>query len=56
LGAEVRDFLDCTLTGNRPVTDGWSGVRVVSVLEAVEKSLAAGGAKTDVALPRSTGR
>ena len=56
LGAEVQDFLDCTLTGDRPVTDGWSGVRVVSVLEAVEKSLAAGGAKTDVALPRSPGR
>jgi predicted dehydrogenase len=51
LGAEVQDFLNCTLTGQRPVTDGWSGVRVVAVLEAVEKSLAAGGAQVDVALP-----
>jgi predicted dehydrogenase len=56
LGAELQDFLDCTLTGNRPVTDGWSGVRVVAVLEAVEKSLAAGGAQVEVQIPRSAAR
>jgi predicted dehydrogenase len=51
LGAELKDFLDCTLTGGRPVTDGWSGVRVVAVLEAVGQSLAAGGAEIPVELP-----
>ena len=51
LAAELRDFLDCTLTGGRPVTDGWSGVRVVAVLEAVGRSLANGGAEITVDLP-----
>lgn len=55
LGAELKDFLDCTLTGGRPVTDGWSGVRVVAVLEAVGRSLANGGAEIEVDLPRSKG-
>jgi predicted dehydrogenase len=51
LGAELKDFLACTLTGERPVTDGWSGVRVVAVLEAVGRSLAAGGEQIAVELP-----
>jgi predicted dehydrogenase len=51
LAAELRDFLDCTLTGGRPITDGWSGVRVVAVLEAVGRSLANGGAEITVDLP-----
>jgi predicted dehydrogenase len=51
LGAEIQDFLDCTLTGARPVTDGWSGVRVIAVLEAVGASLLAGGAQIPVTIP-----
>jgi predicted dehydrogenase len=51
LGAEIQDFLDCTLTGARPVTDGWSGVRVIAVLEAVGASLMAGGAQIPVTIP-----
>jgi predicted dehydrogenase len=51
LAAELQDFLECTLTGERPQTDGWSGVRVVAVLEAVEESLRAGGERVDVTLP-----
>ena len=51
LGAEVQDFLHCTLTGERPVTDGWSGVRVVAVLDAVGTSLRAGGAQVPVSIP-----
>jgi predicted dehydrogenase len=54
LGTEVQEFLRCTLTGERPVTDGWSGVRVVAVLDAVGQSLRAGGEQTPVQLP-STG-
>jgi len=52
LGAELQDFLVCTLTGDRPMADGWNGVRVVAVLEAVQRSLAAGGARIDVSLTR----
>ena len=55
LAAEIRDFLDCTLTGNRPTTDGWSGVRVTAVLEAVGESLRTGGAQVPVVIPRSSG-
>ena len=51
LGAEVQDFLDCTLSGARPVTDGWSGVRVVAVLDAVGASLRAGGEQIPVSIP-----
>jgi predicted dehydrogenase len=56
LAAEVQDFLDCTVSGRRPVTDGWSGVRVVAVLEAVETSLREGGTQVNISLPvRATG-
>ena len=51
LGAEVQEFLDCTLTGGRPFTDGWSGVRVVAVLDAVGASLSAGGEQIPVSIP-----
>jgi hypothetical protein len=54
LGAEVQEFLRCTLTGEQPVTDGWSGVRVVAVLEAVGESLRAGGARIPVEIPPRT--
>ena len=52
LGAEIQDFLHCTVTGDRPVTDGWSGVRVVAVLEAVGTSLRANGAEVPVSIPK----
>ena len=51
LGAEVQDFLRCTLTGERPVTDGWSGVRVVATLEAAQQSLDKGGVQVEVDAP-----
>jgi predicted dehydrogenase len=44
LGIEVAHFVDCCLTGNKPETDGVSGLAVVRVLEAVDASMAAGGA------------
>ncbi|WP_033341351.1 Gfo/Idh/MocA family protein [Catenuloplanes japonicus] len=43
LGAELKHFLECVDTGARPRTDGWNGVEVVAVLEAVEESLRKGG-------------
>lgn len=39
LQAEVDHFLNCVLSGARPRTDARSGLRVVRVLEAVERSM-----------------
>ncbi|MEJ3748187.1 Gfo/Idh/MocA family oxidoreductase [Actinomycetes bacterium KLBMP 9797] len=51
LAAELRHFLHCVDTGERPRTDGWNGVDVVAVLEAVSASLRAGGAQVAVRTP-----
>ena len=39
LQAEMDHFLECVQTGQRPRTDGHSGLRVVRVLEAIERSI-----------------
>jgi len=39
LQAEMNHFLDCIQTGREPRTDGRSGLRVVRVLEAIERSI-----------------
>ncbi len=39
MAREVAHFLDCLRTGDRPRTDGWSGVRVLEVLEAAQREL-----------------
>jgi len=44
LAAEVEHFLECCRTGATPRSDGRDGLRVVRVLEAVDESMAAGGA------------
>jgi predicted dehydrogenase len=41
---ECQHFIDCIQSGERPLTDGESGLRVVNVLETAQSSLAAGGA------------
>jgi len=41
---EVAHFLECCRTGAKPRSDGRDGLRVVHVLEAVDESMAAGGA------------
>jgi predicted dehydrogenase len=43
LQAEVSDFLESIRTRRRPKCDGESGLRVIRVLEAVERSLHEGG-------------
>jgi len=48
LRAEIRHFLDCIERGARPETDLAQGVRVTAILEAAERSLAAGGAPLPV--------
>jgi predicted dehydrogenase len=45
---ECQHFVDCIRSGERPLTDGESGLRVVSVLEAAQASMAAGGAPHSV--------
>ncbi|MEO1087139.1 MAG: hypothetical protein AAFY88_23125, partial [Acidobacteriota bacterium] len=43
LRAEVDHFADCVATVARPRTDGFAGLRVVAILEAVCRSLDARG-------------
>jgi predicted dehydrogenase len=44
LRAQVRHFATCIAEGRRPLSDGWDGVRVVSVMDAIQRSLKSGGA------------
>lgn len=39
LRVQCQHFLDCVVEGLRPVSDGYSGMRVVQILEAAEQSL-----------------
>ncbi|CAA9554910.1 MAG: Oxidoreductase, C-terminal [uncultured Thermoleophilia bacterium] len=48
LGNQARHFLESVRTGSRPLTDGPAGLDVVSVMEAIDRSLAAGGAPSPV--------
>lgn len=43
LQRECLEFLECIETRRHPLTDGESGLRVLRVLDAAERSLAAGG-------------
>lgn len=43
LAGVIAHFADCVRTGNRPLTDGEAGARVLRVLEAVDRSAASGG-------------
>jgi predicted dehydrogenase len=51
LATQVGHFLECVRAGKRPDTDGWNGVRVVAVCEAVDRSLAARGERVPVDIP-----
>jgi predicted dehydrogenase len=55
LRLECAHFIECLRTGERPHTDGAAGVRVVTVLEALQASLDAGGAPVPVSVPIDTG-
>lgn len=43
LKRQCEAFLDCIVTRRSPLTDGESGLRVLRVLDAAERSLASGG-------------
>jgi predicted dehydrogenase len=40
----MAEFADCVRTGRAPLTDGWSGLRVLDILEAASRSLEFAGA------------
>lgn len=48
LKAEVNHFLECVQQENRPLSSGAEGLAVVRTLEAIGRSLAAGGAQIQV--------
>ncbi|PJF40391.1 MAG: gfo/Idh/MocA family oxidoreductase [Phototrophicales bacterium] len=59
LRRQCEEFVDCIVTGRTPQTDGFNGLRVVNVLEAIDKSLQNGGAEQPVealTLTHSNGR
>jgi predicted dehydrogenase len=43
LRTEALHFLECIRTGDRPLSDGLAGLRVLRILEAASESLALGG-------------
>ena len=43
LNVEARHFVECIQQGQRPLTDGNAGLRIVRILEAATESLAQGG-------------
>ncbi|MGC1679710.1 MAG: Gfo/Idh/MocA family oxidoreductase [Candidatus Binataceae bacterium] len=51
LRSECEHFVDCIRTSATPRTDGLSGIRVVSVLEAANESLRNGGGLIPVSRP-----
>jgi UDP-2-acetamido-3-amino-2,3-dideoxy-glucuronate N-acetyltransferase len=48
LKQQCVEFLECIRTRRRPLTDGESGLRVLRVLDAAERSLASGGSPIDI--------
>lgn len=48
LKRECAHFVDCVARGQRPLTDGENGLRVVRVLEAATRSLTGGGTAVDL--------
>jgi len=49
LRAECDEFLRRVAGGGDTLSDGWDGARVVAVLDAMDRSMAAGGVSTQVA-------
>jgi predicted dehydrogenase len=52
LRRQCEHFAACLTTQQRPVSDGAQGLAVVAVLEAANRSLAAGGVRMPVSVPR----
>jgi predicted dehydrogenase len=56
LQMECQHFVDCIRDGRQPLSDGRSGLRVVRVLEAAERSLAEDGRTIELSRPATVGR
>jgi predicted dehydrogenase len=54
LQTEAEHFIDCLESGSSPVSSGLAGLRVVEILEATSRSIAARGAP--VSLERTLGK
>ena len=48
LKLECQHFIECIRTGQRPITDGYDGLRVVEVLEAAQRSLSQNSASLSI--------
>lgn len=44
----AEHFVDCIKFGKKPLTDGWAGLRVIKILEAIQKSLDSNGQLTEI--------
>jgi predicted dehydrogenase len=56
LRVECEHFIECVRTGTRPRSDGESGIRVVSVLEELQRSLEGARRMTGMGADASRGR
>ena len=57
LKLECAHFIKCIAEGKQPKSDGWSGLKVLNVLEAADQSVANGGQRVKVtAVMSETGR
>lgn len=48
LTIQLKHFLDCIENNNAPITDGYDGLKVVSILEAAQKSLRNNGSMVKI--------
>jgi len=48
LRVETQHFVECIRTGQKPLTDGRSGLRVIRILEAATQSLGRGGQPVEI--------
>jgi len=51
LRLEMEHFIECVRSRRQPVTDGWSGLRVLRVLQAAQRSLQMGGSRVSLDQP-----
>ena len=47
-GLELAHFVDCIATGETPLSDGRSGLRIVKILEAAHESMASDGSPVKI--------
>jgi predicted dehydrogenase len=53
LKLECRHFLECITDGKRPRSDGWAGHKIISILEAANRSILNGGQREMLPLDKA---